>query len=102
VKEARDKRTHRGAWSHRSTLVSLAVAAAEVVKRPVKVVLSREGVHLCVGGRTPTEQRVALAANDAGELSAPIHTGVTQTAEHNGFAEQFSFPARHLYKAENI
>lgn len=86
------------AWAH----VSLAVAAAKVVKRPVKIVLSREGVHLSVGGRTPTEQRVALAANDAGELSALIHTGVTQTTEHNNFAEQFTFPARHLYKSENI
>ena len=86
------------AWAH----VSLAVAAAKVVKRPVKIVLSRKGVHLSVGGRTLTEQRVALAANDAGELSALIHTGVTQTTEHNNFAEQFTFPARHLYKAENI
>src|SRR5207248_2693188 len=53
------------AWAH----VSLAVAAAKVVKRPVKLMLSREGVHLTVGGRTPTEQRVALAANDDGKLT---------------------------------
>jgi xanthine dehydrogenase YagR molybdenum-binding subunit len=86
------------AWAH----VSLAVAAAKLVKRPVKIVLTREGVHLSVGGRTATEQRVALAANEAGELSALIHTGLTQTTKHNGFAEQFSFPARHLYKSENI
>ena len=33
------------AWAH----VSLAVAAAKVVKRPVKLMLSREGVHLTVG-----------------------------------------------------
>ena len=86
------------AWAH----VSLTVAAAKVVKRPVKLVLSREGVHLSVGGRTPTEQRVALAANDVGKLTALIHTGFTQTTEHNNFAEQFTFPARHLYKSENI
>ena len=86
------------AWAH----VQLAVAAAKVVKRPVKIVLTRAGVHLSVGGRTPTEQRVALAANDAGELTALIHTGFTQTTEHNNFAEQFTFPARHLYKAETI
>src|SRR4030095_84315 len=86
------------AWAH----VSLAVAAAQVVKRPVKLMLSREGVHLAVGGRTPTEQRVALAANDDGKLTALIHTGFTQTTEHNNFPEQFTFPARHLYKSENI
>lgn len=86
------------AWAH----VSLAVAAAKVVGRPVKLVLSRKGVHLSVGGRTPTEQRVALAANADGRLTALIHTGLTQTTEHNEFAEQFTFPARHLYQAENI
>ncbi|MGB7922663.1 MAG: xanthine dehydrogenase family protein molybdopterin-binding subunit [Pyrinomonadaceae bacterium] len=85
-------------WAH----VSLAVAAAKVVKRPVKIALSRRGAHLTVGGRTPTDQRVALAANAGGELTALIHTGFTQTTEHNNFAEQFTFPARHLYKAENI
>ena len=86
------------AWAH----VSLAVAAAKVVKRPVKLVLSRAGVHYTVGGRTPSEQRVALAANDKGELTALIHTGITQTTAHNDFPEQFTFPARHLYKAESM
>jgi xanthine dehydrogenase YagR molybdenum-binding subunit len=86
------------AWPH----VQLAVAAAKVVKRPVKLVLSRRGVHLSVGGRTPTEQRVALGATDHCDLTALIHSGFTRTTEHNDFAEQFSFPARHLYKAENI
>ena len=37
------------AWAH----VSLAVAAAKVVKRPVKLMLSREGVHLTVAGARP-------------------------------------------------
>jgi xanthine dehydrogenase YagR molybdenum-binding subunit len=86
------------AWPH----VQLAVAAAKVVKRPVKIVLTRAGVHWSVGGRTPTEQRVALAASDEGDLTALIQTGLTVTTEHNEFAEQFTFPARHLYKAENI
>jgi xanthine dehydrogenase YagR molybdenum-binding subunit len=86
------------AWAH----VSLAVAAAKVAKRPVKLALSRKGVHLAVGGRTPTEQRVALAANDTGDLTALIHTGFTRTTVHNNFAEQFTFPARHLYKSANL
>jgi xanthine dehydrogenase YagR molybdenum-binding subunit len=86
------------AWAH----VPLAVAAAKVAKRPVKLVLSRAGVHYTVGGRTPSEQRVALAANDKGELTALIHTGITQTTAQNDFPEQFTFPARHLYKAENM
>lgn len=86
------------AWPH----VQLAVAAAKAVGRPVKLVLTRAGVHWTVGGRTPTEQRVALAAEDDGRLTALVQTGTTQTTVHNEFAEQFTFPARHLYKAENV
>jgi xanthine dehydrogenase YagR molybdenum-binding subunit len=31
-----------------------------------------------------------------------IHSGVTATTTHNHFPEHFTFPARHLYAAENI
>ena len=85
-------------WSH----VQLCVLAAKVVDRPVKLVLSREGVFRVVGGRTPSEQRVALAADETGKLTSLIHTGVTATSYANDFAEQFSFPARHLYATENL
>ncbi len=85
-------------WCH----VPLCALAAKVVKRPVKLVLSREGVFRNVGGRTPSEQRVALAADESGKLKALIHTGVTATTQTNDFAEQFSFPARHLYATENL
>ncbi len=85
-------------WSH----VQLCVLAAKVVDRPVKLVLSREGVFRTVGGRTPSEQRVALAADESGKLTSLIHTGVTATSTTNDFPEQFSFPARHLYATENL
>ena len=45
-------------WSH----TALCAAAAKVAERPVKLVLSREGVFRPVGGRTISEQRVALGA----------------------------------------
>ena len=85
-------------WCH----VPLCALAAKVVKRPVKLVLSREAVFDIVGGRTPSEQRVALAADKTGKLTSLIHTGVTAMSTTNDFAEQFSFPARHLYAADNL
>ncbi|WP_462265746.1 xanthine dehydrogenase family protein molybdopterin-binding subunit [Mucilaginibacter sp.] len=85
-------------WFH--TMVC--VMAAEQTGRPVKLALSREGVFRLVGGRTPSEQRVAIGADENGKFVSLIHTGVTATTEHNDFPEQFSFPARHLYAAENI
>jgi xanthine dehydrogenase YagR molybdenum-binding subunit len=86
------------AWPH----VAIAAAAAKVVNRPVKLMLSRVEVHHTVGGRTPSEQRVALGATPAGNLMALIHTGITETTTHNDFAEQFTFPARHLYASDTV
>lgn len=82
--------------------VQLCVLAAKVVNHAVKLVVSREGVFRTVGGRTASEQRVALGTNGDGKLTALIHTGVTATSFTNEFAEQFSFPARHLYASENF
>ena len=88
----------KGLWSHQI----LAAAASRVIRRPVRIVLSREGVFRAVGGRTLTEQRVALGARNDGMLAALIHTGVAARTSHNTLPEQFSFPARHLYAAETL
>ena len=85
-------------WDHHI----LAAAATRLAGRPVRIVLSREGVFRIVGGRTLTEQRVALAANEDGTLAALIHTGVVAKTAHNVMPEQFSFPARHLYAADSF
>ncbi|HTG22169.1 MAG TPA: xanthine dehydrogenase family protein molybdopterin-binding subunit [Reyranella sp.] len=80
----------------------LAIAASRVSGRPVRILLSREGVYCVVGGRAATEQRVALGARPDGTLAALIHTGVVTTPTHTACQEQFSFPARHLYAASAI
>ncbi|HET9625964.1 MAG TPA: xanthine dehydrogenase family protein molybdopterin-binding subunit [Kofleriaceae bacterium] len=82
-------------WSH--TL--LAAAAAKLVGRPVKLAMTREGVFRSVGGRTRTEQRVALGATAHGALQSLIHTGVSASVPHASFPEPYTFPARHLYAA---
>jgi xanthine dehydrogenase YagR molybdenum-binding subunit len=89
---------NKGVWTHHF----LAIAAARMIGRPVRLVLTREGVFRATGGRTLTEQRVALGANREGKLAALIHTGYAGMTSHNNCPEQFSFPARHLYAAENI
>jgi len=87
-----------GLWTN----TPLCAAAAKVAKRPVKLVLSREGVFRVVGGRTVSEQRVALGANKDGKFTALIHSGTTATTTHAKNPEQFTFPARHLYASDNI
>ncbi len=85
-------------WPH----VQLCALAARVTGKPVRLVVSREGVFRIVGGRTPSDQRVALAADKEGKLLSLIHTGVTATSFTNDFPEQFTFPARHMYGSENL
>lgn len=80
----------------------LCAIAARVAGRPVKLAVSREGVFRIVGGRTVSEQRVALGANRDGKFAALIQSGTTATTTHNNYPEQFTFPARHLYASENL
>ena len=80
-------------WSHHV----LAAAASKLAGRPVRLTLSREGVYRLVGGRTNTEQRVAIGADRDGRFTALIHTGISSITPYNVVAEPFTFPARHLY-----
>jgi xanthine dehydrogenase YagR molybdenum-binding subunit len=82
-------------WQHQV----LAAAASKIAGRPVRMVLSREGVFRIVGGRTTTEQRVALGARADGRFDALIHTGVVAMSKHNNLPEPFILPARCVYAA---
>ena len=85
-------------WAHQV----LAAAASKMADRPVRLVLSREGVYRTVGGRTTTQQRVAIAADAEGHFQSLIHTGVAAMTEHNDCPEQFTFPARHMYATKTF
>ncbi|WP_428493333.1 xanthine dehydrogenase family protein molybdopterin-binding subunit [Rhodopila sp.] len=88
----------KGLWSHQI----LAIAAAKLVARPVRIGLTRGGVFRITGGRTTTRQRVALGARPDGTLAALIHTGTVAMTTHNNCPEQFTFPAKHLYAADSF
>ena len=82
-------------WQHQV----LAAAAAKVSGRPVRIVLSREGVYRVVGGRARTEQRVAIGAQQDGRFDAIVHTGVAAMTQHNALPEPFIVPTQCLYGA---
>ena len=82
-------------WQHHV----LAAAAARLAARPVRMTLSREGVYRVVGGRTATEQRLAIGADADGRFTAIIHTGVTPKATHNMMPEPFTVGTRSAYAA---
>lgn len=81
--------------------VALAVMAARLVGRPVKVALTRQQMFAVAGYRTPTIQRVRLGADGEGRLVAITHDVVEQTASTHQFAEQSSVPSRMMYAAPN-
>jgi len=85
-------------WQHQA----LAAAAAKLAGRPVRLVLSREGVYRLVGGRAPTEQRVAIGANADGRFTAIIHTGSTPSTPHSAMPEPFIVATRSAYAADSF
>lgn len=85
-------------WQHQV----LAACAAQLTGRPVRLTLSRESVYRMVGGRAPTQQRVALGADRDGRLKALIHSGVTPKTATNVMPEPFIMPTRSAYASETM
>lgn len=85
-------------WQHHV----LAAAASRLSGRPVRLMLSRAGVYRIVGGRTNTEQRVAIGADRDGRFASLIHEGVVVKTPYNAFPEPFIHNARALYAAGAI
>ena len=85
-------------WQHQI----LAAAAAKLIGRPVRMMLSREGVYRLVGGRTLTEQRVAIGAQSDGGFDAVIQSGVVAMGRHNNMPEPFILPAKSAYASRSF
>jgi len=85
-------------WQHQV----LAAAAAKLSDRPVRLALSREGVYRLVGGRSPTEQRVAIGADADGRFTAILHTGSTAMSPHSAIPEPFIVATKSAYAADSF
>jgi xanthine dehydrogenase YagR molybdenum-binding subunit len=81
--------------------VIVAVMAAQVVRRPVKLALTRQQMFALVGYRTPTIQRIRLGADSTGQLAAISHDVIEQTSSIQEFAEQAAVATRMMYAAPN-
>lgn len=81
----------------------LAAAAARVLARPVKLVLSREQVFTVTGHRSAVTQTVALGAGRDGTLVAVKHDAYSSLSASGGAYETGPHTtSRHLYRAPNI
>jgi xanthine dehydrogenase YagR molybdenum-binding subunit len=86
-------------WPHEV----LAAIAAKMVRRPVKLMLSRQQMFSGIGYRPRTMQRVALGADHDGKLGAIIHECASQTSSwKDEWVESASQLSRTLYSCENV
>ncbi|MDQ6805497.1 MAG: xanthine dehydrogenase family protein molybdopterin-binding subunit [Actinomycetota bacterium] len=77
------------------------IMAAKLCGRPVKIALTRRQMFPIAGYRTPTTQRVRLAADSTGRLLAVGHNACVQTSRVSDFVEPVAFDARSLYRADS-
>jgi xanthine dehydrogenase YagR molybdenum-binding subunit len=85
-------------WPHET----LAAIAAKVVKRPVKVMLSRREMFTNTGHRAGTQQEVTLASDAAGKLAAIVHNTLTHTSMVDEFVETCGKVTTLLYNVANL
>ncbi|MEU4553860.1 xanthine dehydrogenase family protein molybdopterin-binding subunit [Micromonospora violae] len=88
-----------GSKGYAKAAVVLAALAARHVDRPVKLALTRQQLFGPIGYRTPTIQRVRLAADTDGRLTAICHDAISQTSTIQEFAEQTAVYTRSMYAA---
>ncbi|MEV4211461.1 xanthine dehydrogenase family protein molybdopterin-binding subunit [Micromonospora sp. NPDC049662] len=88
-----------GSKGYAKAAVVLTALAARHVDRPVKLALTRQQIFGPIGYRTPTIQRVRLAADTDGRLTAISHDAISQTSMIREFAEQTAVYTRSMYAA---
>ncbi|MFI1767170.1 xanthine dehydrogenase family protein molybdopterin-binding subunit [Streptomyces sp. NPDC020800] len=77
-----------------------AVMAASVLRRPVRVVLTRRQMFSLAGYRSPTVQHVRLGADADGRLRALEHRSLSVTSTVHEFVEPSAAVARVMYDAD--
>jgi xanthine dehydrogenase YagR molybdenum-binding subunit len=77
----------------------LAALAARLVDRPVKLALTRQQLFSVVGYRSPTIQRLRLAAGADGLMTAIAHDSISQTSHIGEFVESAATVTRTMYRA---
>jgi xanthine dehydrogenase YagR molybdenum-binding subunit len=85
-------------WPH----VTLAAMAAEHVRRPVRLAVTRPQMFTSSGHREEQEQRVTLGATRDGRLTAIRHEKLSITSPFDDWAEPATGVSSQLYACENF
>jgi xanthine dehydrogenase YagR molybdenum-binding subunit len=82
-------------WPH--TL--LAILAAKVLNRPVRLQLTRAQMYSMVGHQPATIQTIALGADRGGKLTGIRHESISPTSVFDNYIEYAALSSRHLWPA---
>jgi len=85
-------------WPHEIA----AVAAAKLVKRPVKLVLGRADMFTSVGYRPHTWQKIGIGATADGKLVGITHEATGQTSVYEDFTEGVVNITQLMYASPNV
>jgi xanthine dehydrogenase YagR molybdenum-binding subunit len=77
-------------------------AAARKLKRPVKLVLSRDQMFTLVGYRPYTLQHISMGATKEGQLTGIYHEATAETASYDDFTEGTVAMTRFMYACPNV
>ncbi|MBZ9868956.1 xanthine dehydrogenase family protein molybdopterin-binding subunit [Mesorhizobium sp. CA15] len=81
---------------------AVAAAAARMLDRPVKLVLTRPQNFTSYGGRAATRQTVAIGADRDGKIQSIVHRGVNETAIDGMWVEPLGSVTSIMYATPNF
>ena len=87
-----------GAWGH----VAICVMAAKMIKRPVRLALTRQMMFNSVGLRQKNIQRIKLASTKDGKLTSLAHETTTHTPVDQEFIESCGDISEKMYDVPNL
>lgn len=78
------------------------VMASKHLKRPVKLVITRDQMFTMVGNRPSAYQKVGLGATKDGKIIGITHTAFGQTSVYENFTEGVVNMTKFMYDSENV
>ncbi|MBZ9662189.1 xanthine dehydrogenase family protein molybdopterin-binding subunit [Mesorhizobium sp. ESP-6-4] len=81
---------------------AVAAAAARMLDRPVKLVLTRPQNFTSYGGRAATRQTIAIGADRDGKIQSIVHRGVNETAVDGMWVEPLGSVTSIMYATPNF
>ncbi|MDP1615669.1 MAG: molybdopterin-dependent oxidoreductase, partial [Methylococcales bacterium] len=78
------------------------IMASKQVKRPVKLVITRDQMFTMVGNRPAAHQKIGLGATKDGKITGITHTAFGQTSTYENFTEGVVNMSKFMYASENV